>query len=103
MKRVQLIETVLIGEDNHPSHKYEIYGTDKQTPEYALILERQPDGHSWVESHETLSLAVQEEKQEASSTMDYGYSDSAPALRDLVGEAIERCESHWQEHGNTKH
>ncbi|MBS0969323.1 hypothetical protein CYR40_20610 [Chimaeribacter arupi] len=98
MKSVRLIETLLIGEDEHPTHKYEIYGSDSQTPEYALLFERQATGSGgWVESEERISLAVEQEKQEASSVMDYGYSDSAAALRDLVSDAITRCEEHWQE------
>ncbi|PLR31462.1 hypothetical protein CYR55_20580 [Chimaeribacter californicus] len=97
MKSVRLIETLLIGEDEHPTHKYEIYGSDSQTPDYALLFERQANGSSWVESEEHISLTAGQEKQEAGSVMDYGYSDSAAALRDLVSDAITRCEEHWQE------
>jgi len=87
-----LIDTLHFPEDA-PVQQYEIYGDDEKTPTYAVISRR--DGDSWQKLDDTLSFAAQDE-QEETGTMDYGYSDSMPDLRDLPAEARERCEQHWQ-------
>jgi len=90
-----LIDTVQFGPNDAPTHKYEIYGDDEKTPTWALIYE-QKDG-DWEKIDETLTFAAKDEQEEATSTMDYGSSDSLPDLRDLPAEARERCEKHWQD------
>lgn len=89
-----LIDTLHFGPENAPAQKYEIYGDDEKTPTYALIY--QQNGNGWQKLDETLSFAAKEEQEEATKTMDYGTSDTMPDLRDLVAEAKERCEQHWQ-------
>lgn len=97
MADLKLIDTLELGNDNASTHKYEIYGADESTPEYALVFTRESTDGSW-QQQEKLPLAVAEEKQEAQSgTMGYGSGDSMPDLRDLRQEARERCEKHYQE------
>lgn len=97
MADAKLIDTLQFGPEGAPTRKYEIYGDDEKTPAYALIYEQ--NGGDWQKQTETLNFAVKEEQEEASSTMDYGTSDSLPELRDLKAEARERCEQHWQKSG----
>ncbi|WJD48492.1 MULTISPECIES: hypothetical protein [unclassified Enterobacter] len=94
-----LIDTLEFGNDGATAQKYEIYGDDEQRPAYALIY-RQDQGE-WIKLDETLEFAAREEQKAASSTMDYGSSDGLPELRDLPGEAKERCKTHWQENQGT--
>lgn len=96
MNDLTLIDTLQYGPDDAPTHKYEIYGEDEKTPKYAIISQRESDG-SWQKRDEKVSFAAEDEQQAASSTMDYGYSDGAPELRDLPAEARERCQRHWEQ------
>lgn len=97
MADLKLIDTLEPGNDNASTHKYEIYGTDDSTPEYALVFTRENADSDW-QQQEKLQLAVADEKQEAQSgAMGYGSGDSMPDLRDLRQEARERCEKHYQE------
>ncbi|ARJ42203.1 hypothetical protein B1H58_09375 [Pantoea alhagi] len=97
MADLQLIDTLELGDEDAAAYKYEIYGADESTPEYALIFIRQSDSDDWQQDGK-LEFAVAEEKQEATSgTMGYGSGDSMPDLRDLRQEAKERCEQHYQE------
>ncbi len=98
MADLQLIDTLELNDDGAAAYKYEIYGADESTPEYALIFTRQNEGGEWQQQDGKLEFAAAEEKQEAKSgTMDYGSGDSMPDLRDLRQEAKERCEQHYQE------
>ncbi|WP_318372773.1 hypothetical protein [Enterobacter sp.] len=94
-----LIDTLEFGNDGATAQKYEIYGDDEKRPTYALIY-RQDQGE-WIKLDETLEFAAQDEQEAATSTMDYGSSDGLPELRDLPGEAKERCKTHWQENQGT--
>ncbi|QHM72753.1 hypothetical protein [Mixta intestinalis] len=97
MADLQLIDTLELGDDAESHYKYEIYGADDATPEYALIFTRQGENEEWQQS-DKLPFAAADEKQEATSgTMDYGSGDSLPDLRDLRQEAKERCEQHYRE------
>lgn len=89
------IDTLEFGMDTPTAQKYEIFGDDEKTPKYALIY-RKTHGE-WTKLDETLEFAAHDEQKAATSTMDYGSSDGLPELRDLPGEAKERCEAHWQE------
>ena len=96
MADLQLIDTLELGDEDAAACKYEIYGADESTPEYALIFTRQ--GEEWQQQDGKLTFAAADEKQEAKSgTMDYGSGDSMPDLRDLRQEAKERCEQHYQQ------
>ncbi|WP_130835840.1 hypothetical protein [[Erwinia] mediterraneensis] len=95
MDNLTLIDTLHFGPENAPDCQYEIYGSDEKRPEFAIISMRQSDGN-WKQQTERLTFAAQDEQQAASSTMDYGYSDGAPELRDLPAEARERCKQHWK-------
>lgn len=90
-----LIDTLEFGAEKASAQKYEIYGDDEKSPTYALIY-RHSDGE-WRKVDETLEFATRDEQKAATSTMDYGSSDVMPELRDLPGEAKERCEAHWQQ------
>lgn len=97
MADLKLIDTLELGSDDASSHKYEIYGADESTPEYALVFTRAGADSDW-QQQDKLQFAAADEKQEAQSgTMDYGSGDSLPDLRDLRQEAKERCEQHYQQ------
>lgn len=98
MADLQLIDTLELGNDDELAHKYEIYGADESTPEYALVFARQSQSGEWQQQDGKLQFAAADEKQEATSgTMDYGSGDSMPDLRDLRAEAKERCQQHHQQ------
>lgn len=90
-----LIDTLQFGPEDAPVQKYEIYGDDEKTPTFAQIYRR--EGDDWQKLDETLTFAARDEQKEVAVAMDYGSGDSLPELRDLPGEARERCEQHWQE------
>ena len=95
MAQPHLIDTLEFGPENAPECKYEIYGEDDKQPQYPtrLVLD---DNGEWQPQQDEIRFAAQQEQQAASSTMDYGYSDGAPELRDLLAEAKEHCERDWQ-------
>ena len=96
MADIQLLDTLELGNNEAPTHKYEIYGSDEATPEYALIFTRATQSDAWQQNGK-LQFAAADEKQEADSgAMGYGSGDSLPDLRDLPAEAREHCEQHWQ-------
>ena len=97
MADLKLIDTLELGNANELAHKYEIYGADESTPEYALVFARQSQSGEWQQQDGKLQFAAADEKQEATDcTMGYGSGDSLPDLRDLPAEAREHCEQHWQ-------
>lgn len=81
MAQPHLIDTLEFGPENAPECKYEIYGEDDKQPQYATRLVRDDNGE-WQPQQDEIRFAAQQEQQAASSTMDYGYSDGAPELRD---------------------
>lgn len=97
MADIQLLDTLELGNNEAPTHKYEIYGSDEATPEYALIFTRANQSDAWQQNGK-LQFAAADEKQEADSgAMGYGSGDSLPKLRDLWQEAKDRCQQHYQE------
>ena len=98
MADLKLIDTLELGNDNELAHKYEIYGADESTPEYALVFARQSQSGEWQQQDGKLQFAAADEKQEATDgTMGYGSGNSMPDLRDLRQGAKERGEQHHRE------